>query len=201
MYKKYAIIVAGGFGSRMGSTLPKQYLLLAGKPVLMHTIRQFAVCGEELEIVVVIHPEMNGYWKELCGTYGFDVPHHVVYGGDTRFQSVKRGVDFVLQQTDDIAKTLISIHDAARPLVTTEIIRKSFCETTDKKACIVAVPSINSVREGDSTENIAKDRSRIWMVQTPQTFTADLLQQAFLQGESPVFTDDASVVEQLGQRI
>ena len=200
MYKRYAVIVAGGVGRRMGGALPKQYLLLDGIPVLMHTIAKFSNCGN-VEVVVVLHEEMQDYWRQLCKQYAFTKSHHIVSGGESRFQSVKCGVDFVLSNVDNVEECIVAIHDAARPLISTAMIQQAFLETAEKKATIVATISVNSVREGDKAQNKTKDRSKIWMVQTPQTFTADILQQAFLQKESPAFTDDAAVVEKLGYPI
>lgn len=201
MSNNYVVIVAGGKGTRMGNNMPKQYLPLSGAPILMHTIRRFANSVSKPHIVLVIHPEMQALWHQLCAEQSFDIPHHLVYGGQTRFQSVKNGLDFIFRLEVDMDTTIIAIHDAARPFVTAKLIDKAFAETATLGATILAVSSTDSIRQGSQAENKALDREKVWRVQTPQTFKAHILHEAFKQAESPLFTDDASVVEQLGHPI
>lgn len=125
MSKNYVIIVAGGTGSRMNSQLPKQYLLLGERPVLMHTIEQFSIAGSAPEIIVVIHPTMHDTWNVLCAEHGFKVPHTVIYGGQTRFQSVKRGLEKIVEfEKEHLEKIVIAVHDAARPVMTFGLLMK-----------------------------------------------------------------------------
>lgn len=200
MQQKYALIVAGGTGSRMGTDIPKQYQMLAGKPVLMHTLAQFTHSASKPQLIVVLHKDMRDYWLSLCEKHNFTIAHALVDGGSTRFQSVKNGLHYILDQ-DQSAQSLIAIHDAARPLINPALIDQSYAEADSSGACIVAMASSNSIRIGDTTENKAVDRSQVWSVQTPQTFQLGILEKAFQQEESPLFTDDASVVEQLGHAI
>lgn len=200
MQTKYALIVAGGTGSRMGTDIPKQYQLLAGKPVLMHTLMQFAKSESQPELVLVLHKDMREYWQSLCEKYNFTLVHTLIDGGSTRFQSVKKGLQFIIDQ-DSSAASLIAIHDAARPLINPSLIDQSYTCAASHGACIVALASSNSIRIGDSSVNKAVDRTQVWSVQTPQTFRLELLEEAFKQPESPLFTDDASVIEQLGHPI
>ena len=200
MQQKYALIVAGGTGSRMGTDIPKQYQALAGKPILMHTLAQFTKSASNPQLIVVIHKDMRDYWLSLCEKHNFTIPHAVVDGGNTRFQSVKNGLQHIMDQ-DQAAESLIAIHDAARPLINPVLIDQSYAEASSNGACIVAMASSNSIRMGDRHQNKAVDRSHVWSVQTPQTFQLGLLAEAFQQAESPLFTDDASVVEQLGHAI
>lgn len=202
MQKKYVIIVAGGTGSRMNSDLPKQFLLLLDKPILMHTLEQFAMSASNPEIIVVLHPEMVAYWTSLCLTHQFTVKHRIITGGQTRFQSVKNGLNEIFStETERLEQVIIAIHDAARPIIEPTLIDHCFSEALDCGSTILAVSSTNSVRIGTTRTNFSKDREQVWIVQTPQTFNAAILKIAFQQEESTEFTDDASVVEKLGYPI
>lgn len=199
MLDKYVVIVAGGKGTRMGMNLPKQYLHLAGRPVLMHSIDQFARSKSQPKVILVLHEDMLDYWQSLCRQYQYETPHKIVAGGSSRFQSVKNGLDYIFKTYD--APCLIAIHDGARPLVSTMLIDEAYAQTDKFGATVLAVPSTNSMRQGTQHKSIAVDRDLVWQVQTPQTFKSDLLQEAFQQRESPLFTDDASVVENIGHPI
>lgn len=202
MQNRYAIIVAGGSGSRMKSDTPKQFLLLDGKPIAMHTLERFASTKSKPHLILVLHPDMRSMWDNLCGKYDFKIPHTVITGGETRFQSVRNGVQYIAEQQHQfLNNTLIAIHDAARPIITPETIDGCYEQTIVYTATILAVPSINSIRQGNEVENKALNRKEIWIVQTPQTFHGHILYQAFQQDELPSFTDDASVVEELGYSI
>lgn len=202
MQNRYALIVAGGSGSRMKSTLPKQFLLLEDRPVVMHTLEKFANSNSKPQLILVLHPDMFSVWDELCRKHHFEIAHTVITGGETRFQSVRNGVRYIAEQQHGfLENTLVAIHDAARPVVTSEIIDSCYDQTTKLQATVLAVRSTNSVRQGNSAENKAVDRENIWIVQTPQTFNGAILHKAFLQEELPSFTDDASVVEKLGYNI
>jgi len=201
MNDNHVIIVAGGSGTRMRQSLPKQYLILEDKPVLMHTIEAFYKAQSRPHIIVVIHPEMEGLWQALCKEYDFQIPHQVVYGGITRFQSVRNGLQYLESIIAHSVGHCIAIHDAARPLIQRPIIDESFELAREKNAVVVACKSTNSVRIEQDGDSQSIDRNNVWLVQTPQTFEAQLLFEAYRQDELETFTDDASVVEKLGNTI
>ena len=190
--KRSCIIVAGGNGSRMGTELPKQFLPVKGKPVLMHTIQNFCDFDFSIQLIVVLPPDEIGNWKELCKQHHFDIPHVLVAGGDTRFQSVKNGLALV----DDA--DLIAIHDGVRPLVSHDTLHRCFNGAEETGTAIPVLPANESVREGNINASVPVDRSRYFMVQTPQVFKASLIQESYKQLWIPEFTDDASVVENAG---
>ena len=195
-HKYYAIIVAGGSGTRMRSSVPKQYLLLNGIPLLMHTINAFDACATKPGIILVLHPDSHDYWNQLCEEYNFTVPHQLVSGGETRFHSVRNGINMI--EDDD---AIVAIHDAVRPLVTCAIIDESY-ECAEKYGnAIVAVKSRDSVRQIRDNRSQSLNRDNIYLIQTPQTFQAAQLKNAYKQVYQESFTDDASVVEQTGVNI
>lgn len=201
MLKKIAIIAAGGTGSRLQSSIPKQYLLLQDKPVLMHTISAFIGIADR--IVLVLHKEMIETWETMCEKYGFNIPHDLVVGGDSRFQSVRNALIYLendMKGSID-SNVVIAIHDAARPLVSKELIKLSFEYALEGKSNVLGVKSTDSIRMGDERQSRAVDRNIIWKIQTPQTFPAPILLKAYEQDEMPIFTDDASVVEHIGHKI
>lgn len=188
----------------MNSDLPKQFLLLNGKPILMHTIQQFASSSSRPEIFIVLHADMISYWSTLCERYQFHIEHHIVKGGQTRFQSVQNGLNEVLSKEKErsaLEEVVVAIHDAARPIIRPSLIDHCFTITKTHHATILAARSTNSVRVGSIDQNESRDREEVWIVQTPQTFLASILKEAFQQAESKQFTDDASVVEKLGYPI
>lgn len=192
----YVIIVAGGSGTRMQSDVPKQFLPLQGKPILMHTIERYVQALPGISCIVVLPLSQISYWNILCTEYQFSLPHQIVHGGTSRFQSVKNGLK-AINSTDGI----VAIHDGVRPLTHTRTIIDSFVTALAKGNAITAVPSKDSLRKmsGDKTE--AVDRSQYYLIQTPQTFQLGLIKKAFETEESPLFTDDATVLEQSGQAI
>lgn len=194
--KHYAIIVAGGSGARMQSAVPKQFLLLNGLPVLMYTIRAFRQSAMVPDIVLVLPAGYHAYWQQLCKDHEFNIPHILVAGGETRFHSVKNGLD---QISDDEA--LIAVHDAVRPLTSRQIIETSYHHAEKYGNAVTAVKSRDSVRQLVNSTSISLLRDQIYLVQTPQTFKAGLLRKAYKQPYSENFTDDASVVEQYGVEI
>lgn len=203
MSEKFVVIVAGGVGSRMNSTLPKQFHLLGKQPVLMHTITRFQQAYLDAHIIVVLSVSMQSYWESLCTTYNFKPKHHIVSGGATRFQSVKNGLKFIQdkftqQQQHD---AIIAVHDGARPLLSASLLQRLYGRAEEVGAVIPAVRSINSIRVGNEAKNSAVDRDQVWQVQTPQVFAAKLLFTAYEQPEEVAFTDDASVVEKMGNII
>lgn len=192
----YVIIVAGGSGSRMKSAVPKQFLLLNGLPVLMHTINAFYHCNSKPQIIVVLPADSHEYWERLCQTHQFEIPYKLVDGGETRFHSVKSGLALI-EENDAI----VAVHDAVRPLITCEIIDESFeCAALYGNA-IVAIKSRDSVRQIKDNRSVNLVRDEIYLIQTPQTFQAAQLKEAYLQVYQSYFTDDASVVEQTGVNI
>jgi len=189
------IIVAGGNGSRMGTELPKQFLRVRGIPVLMHTIRNFHDFDPSIQLIVVLPADEIDNWKELCRQHHFDIPHHLIAGGDTRFQSVKNGLSLVNDSE------LIAIHDGVRPLVSLETLNRCFEGAGETGTAIPVLPANESVREGTMNSSAPVDRSRYFLVQTPQVFKASLIQESYNQPWIPEFTDDASVAEHSGIRV
>jgi len=202
MSTHFVIIVAAGTGSRLGGNLPKQFLLLDGKPILMHTLEKFASSQTKPEIILVLSEQMFGLWDELCREYDFNIPHQVTQGGNTRFQSVKNGIEFIKGSTQLGLESKIGVHDGARPLLSGKLIDKLYTTCNlDRPAVIPAVQSTNSVRMGMQEQSHAVDRQTVWLVQTPQLFMGKLLIEAYEQPEESFFTDDASVVEKLSNNL
>jgi 2-C-methyl-D-erythritol 4-phosphate cytidylyltransferase len=193
--KYYAIIVAGGSGQRMNSSIPKQFIELNGKPILMHTVEKFYTAKSSIEIIVVLPKSHQNTWNTLCYKHQFTIPHHICRGGTSRFQSVKNGLAQCREES------IIAVHDGVRPLITPDFILNIYRETESKKALIPICPVIESIRKVDGTSSESLDRSQHYTVQTPQCFTSELLHKAYQQKEQNTFTDDASVVEFLGEKI
>ena len=190
----YAVIVAGGAGTRIPSAVPKQFLLLNGLPILMHTISAFYQCAARPQIIVVLQADQQPFWRQLCLEHSFDIPHQIVNGGETRFHSVQNALNII----NEIEGSLIAVHDAVRPLVSKQIIEKSFHEAALYGNAITAVKSRDSVRLVKGNATVSVNRDEIYLVQTPQTFKANQLKDAYLQPFNLKFTDDASVVEETG---
>lgn len=193
---KYAIIVAGGTGSRMQSIVPKQFLPLNGRPVMMHTIEAFAKSAYQPEIIVVLHQDYHKFWGELCDAHHFTLRHRLVKGGHTRFHSVLKGLD-----TINAADGLVAVHDAVRALTPVEVIDEAYEKATELGNAIVAVNSRDSIRRLSGDNSVALPRQEIYIVQTPQTFDLNVLRAAYQQPYDDHFTDDASVVERAGGKI
>lgn len=193
MIKKYAIIVAGGSGSRMKSDLPKQFLQINNKPILMHTMEKFAI--DNIEIILVLNVDFHEYWLKLCREYDFSIPHLLVNGGNNRFESVKNGLSKIT------SKSIIAIHDAVRPLISSDKIRFAFEKAEELGNAVLSVVSRDSVRriQGDTSSIINRDE--IHLIQTPQIFHSELLHKAYKERFRNEFTDDASVVERIGVKI
>lgn len=189
-----SIIVAGGSGSRMGSKLPKQFLPIAGEPILMHTIRAFYDALGEHQIVVVLPSEHITIWCELCEKHSFDIEHEVVAGGKSRFYSVKNGLSIVEKDID-----VVLVQDGVRPFVTERLIHDMITAARLYGAAVPCMAQVDSLREVcDENRSVIVDRNRYVRVQTPQAFDKKLLIEAYLQPFDLSFTDDASVVEALG---
>ena len=194
---KYAIIVAGGKGSRFGSEIPKQFLPLNSKPVLMHTINKFA---EHSNVIIVVLPAaQRNEWENLCKMHKFNIPHTIVTGGNTRFESVKNALDTITVEEND----LIAVHDGVRPLVSDEIIENAYTIALAHGSAIPAIETIDTIRQLENAGNTSKvlPRASLRAVQTPQTFKASILKSAYTAEYSNVFTDDASVVETAGYSV
>ena len=191
--KHTILIVAGGRGTRMGGPQPKQFLELAGRPVLMHTLEAFDRWDASARLIVVLPEDQIDTWKRLCEAHAFDRAHRVVAGGETRFHSVRNGLDVVASDG------LIAVHDGVRPLVAPSVIAACFAAAADGGAAVPVVPVVESVREVDADGGSRPvDRTRLRVVQTPQVFRADVLRAAYCLPYDPRFTDDASVVEASG---
>jgi len=191
---KYVIIVAGGSGSRMQSAVPKQFLLLNGKPVLMHTVEAFFNSASHPQIIIVLPAAYQSYWEQLCTDYDFSIPHQLVKGGETRFHSVKNGLDAIAEDSN----VLVAVHDAVRPLPGEAIVNECYKHAAEKGNAITAVKSRDSVRQLKNGVSISLLRDEIFLVQTPQTFQIEQLRKAYNQPFNEGFTDDASVVEAAG---
>lgn len=191
----YIIIVAGGKGLRMGSDVPKQFLPIGGKPVLMRTIERFHAYDAALRIILVLPREQHDYWQQLCREYRFGIRHTLAEGGATRFHSSRNGLAAIPEGEHGVA----GIHDGVRPFVSTEVIGRCFDRAREDYAAIPVVPVTDTLRYvGDNGGGRNVLRSDYRVVQTPQVFDIDLLRQAFSQPYDEAFTDDASVVERLG---
>jgi len=190
--KKFVIIVAGGSGSRMGTEIPKQFLELCGKPVLMHTIQVFHDFDPGSKIILVLPEDQQEFWEQLCRKHSFSLSHQVVSGGKTRFHSVQNGLNQITEEG------IVFIHDGVRPLVSKETLDRCF-EIAQKSGNAIPVLSVNeSLRKLDGDKNISVDRNQYFSVQTPQTFRSEQILEAFKQEFDPAFTDDASVAEKAG---
>ena len=176
----------------MGSNLPKQFLPIGGKPVLMHTLEAFRKYDATLQIILVLPQEQQQFWKQLCEQHGFAVEHLVADGGETRFHSVKNGLALVQ------SPGLVGVHDGVRPFVSTEVIQRCYDLAQQQKAVIPVIDVVETVRHLTDGGSETVSRSDYKLVQTPQVFDAELLQQAYAQEFTPFFTDDASVVEAMG---
>lgn len=195
---RYAILVAGGKGLRMGSDIPKQFLPLRGRPVLMHTIDVFRRTYPDIHIILVLPREQQDYWRQLCGQHDYDVELCVADGGETRFHSVHNGLSLI----PDDARGVVGVHDGVRPFVSPETIRRCFESAGEFGAVVPVVPVVETVRQllADGS-SMTVDRNAYRLVQTPQTFDIQLLKKAYGQPFDPFFTDDASVVEAMGHPI
>jgi 2-C-methyl-D-erythritol 4-phosphate cytidylyltransferase len=199
----YIIIVAGGKGLRMGSDIPKQFLPIGGKPVLMRTLERFRAYSTDLQIILVLPEAQQDYWRKLCEDYHFDVDYQLANGGQTRFHSVQNGLALV----PDDAEGVVGVHDGVRPFPSIEVIRNCYETARTAKAVIPVIPVVETVRQLFSngqqdlrtSKTVPRDEYRL--VQTPQTFDIQLLKAANRQPYNDGFTDDASVVESYGHDI
>ncbi len=193
--KYYAIIVGGGSGSRMESDIPKQFLLLNGRPLLMHTIEAFHNSTLHPEIILVLNVDFHNYWEDLCKQFKFEIPFTLVKGGSQRFFSVKNGLKSIK------GKAIVAIHDAVRPIISDKLITEIFNSAESNGSAIPAVVCKETVRQKTGEISIPLNRNEIYLVQTPQAFDSKLLNKAYRQTYRNEFTDDASVVEKSGTTV
>ena len=193
--KKYIIIVAGGKGLRMGGDIPKQFLPVCGKPVLMRTLEAFHAYDASMRLILVLPVSQQAYWKQLCEEYQFELVHEIANGGETRFHSVKNGLALVEEDG------LVGVHDGVRPFVSQEVITRCYEEAVSLKAVIPVIGVVETVRHltEEGSETVPRDQYKL--VQTPQVFDVTLLHRAYQQEYTDLFTDDASVVEALGEKV
>jgi 2-C-methyl-D-erythritol 4-phosphate cytidylyltransferase len=193
----YIIIVAGGKGLRMGSDIPKQFLPIGGKPVLMRTLERFRQYSPTLQIILVLPKAQQDYWQKLCKEYAFDIDYQLADGGETRFHSVQNG----LAKIPDNAQGVVGVHDGVRPFPSIDVIRNCYETAREKKAVIPVIPVVETVRHLKADTSVTVPRNDYRLVQTPQTFDIQLLKAANRQPYNDGFTDDASVVEAFGFNI
>jgi 2-C-methyl-D-erythritol 4-phosphate cytidylyltransferase len=193
--KKTAIIVAGGTGQRMGTTLPKQFLAIEGKSILLHTIDQFISAFSDINFVIVLPADYIHEGENIIASSGLSQSFLFVAGGDTRFQSVKNG----LAQADPAS--IVFVHDAVRCLLTPDLIQRCYQQAVEKGSAIPAVSSTDTIRITEGTKHHVVDRANVMMIQTPQTFNAVILKKAFEQVYQPSFTDEANVLEASGKEV
>ncbi len=187
--ERHIIIVAGGKGLRMGNSIPKQFLPLCGKPLLMRTVERFHLFDSQMAITLVLPQIHHQYWQQLCHDHRFDIPHRVVYGGEERFFSVKNALATIPNSV------LVGIHDGVRPFVSHATVENTFAAAEKYGCAVPAMPSSDSVRIGSENQSTPLDRSKIFLVQTPQCFRSEIIKAAYNTNFDPLFTDDASVVE------
>ncbi len=190
---RFAVIVAGGTGQRFGSPIPKQFLLLRGKPVLMHSIEKFSSFCKN--VVVVLPQDFISEWKKKCLQFKFEVPHSIVIGGSSRSQSVYNGLDYIEEDG------LVAVHDAARPLVSEDLIIKIYSVASEKGNAVPCIPLNDSIRMIIGTQNKAVSRDDFRLIQTPQCFTVSALKNAFQKYKDKEFSDEASLMEMAGEVI
>ncbi len=193
--KRYAVIVAGGKGLRMGYERPKQFLCIGGRPILMHTLEAFHRFDQAMQLIVVLPRNHQPLWHTLCEEYLFSTPYLLADGGETRFHSVKNGLALIPDGG------LVAIHDGVRPFVSREVLERCFQAAATHQAVLPVVPVVDTVRQITSEGSQTVDRNAYKLVQTPQVFDVNLLKVAYKQPYTPFFTDDASVVEAMGQQV
>jgi len=192
---EYALLVAGGKGTRIKSSLPKQFIELVGKPILLHTIEAFISYSDSIKIVLVLPEDDFPIWESICKKFNFSYPIVLQKGGETRFQSVKNGLGRIE------GEGLVAIHDGVRPLISSDIIGASFRLAAAHQSAVAAVRLKESIRMTDQDNTKAMDRSKFRIIQTPQTFHLQLIKKAYEIKEDPNLTDDASVAEKAGHII
>lgn len=193
--KVYALIVAGGSGTRMKADVPKQFMMLDNKPVLMHTIDCFIQFSPNIQIILVLPEDQFTLWKNLCGQFHFDVKHQLVAGGKVRTESVQNGLDLIHENG------IVFIHDGVRPLVSKATLQCCFDKTIEAGNALPVLPLVESIRSVDGENNSVANRDNFVNVQTPQVFWTDEIKQAYQTAKGKSFTDDAAVLEYFGKKI
>ena len=193
--QRKVIIVAGGKGERMKTTVPKQFLILSEKPLLMHTVSRFYQYDRQMEILLVLPENQINYWNELCEKYSFSIHHQVITGGETRFHSVKNALDIIREEC------LIAVHDGVRPLVDIATIERCFSKAEKTGTAIPVIDLVDTIREITENRNATLERKSYKLVQTPQVFKSEILISSYEKVDNIQFTDDASVVEAAGYPI
>lgn len=197
--ERFAILVAGGQGLRMGGDVPKQFLPLGGQPVLMHTIDRFREVFPDIHIIIVLPQGQHDYWHDLCRRHHLEGGFLTAPGGDTRFHSVLNGLNAI---PADVSEGLVGVHDGVRPFVSRDTLWRCYEEAARSGTAVPVTPVVETLRHvSPDGESMTVPRSDYRLVQTPQVFSLALLRQAYRQPYAPQFTDDASVVEALGERI
>lgn len=194
---KYAIVVAGGKGLRMGGDVPKQFQLLHGRPILMRTLEQLHASADDLNLILVLPVAQQAYWRQLCETYGFNLTCQLANGGETRFHSVQNGLSLV----PDEAEGVVAVHDGVRPFVSAQVVKDCLDKAAAYGAVIPVTGVVETIRFVTASGSETKSRDDYRLVQTPQVFDIQLLKKAYRQPYTPFFTDDASVVEALGIQV
>lgn len=192
---KIAIIVAGGKGERMQADIPKQFLEIHGKPILMHTLEAFYRYDSSIQLILVLPSTQLDYWNNLCKRHTFHLSHQIATGGQTRFNSVKNALEFIK------VPALVAVHDGVRPFVSIETISRCFDKAEKHGTAIPVIDLVDSIRQLTGNSSLSVDRSVYKLVQTPQVFDSEILVKAYKQNFSATFTDDASVVESSGVKI
>jgi len=192
----YVLITAGGQGKRLASIFPKQFIPIAGMPLLMRTINVFKNYNPKFKIILVIPEEYINLWKDLCTEFEFQVEYQIVRGGNERFHSVQNGLHHIPHDS------LVLIHDGVRPLVRPDTIERVIATSQEKGnaiPCVVPTQTLRKITSSGNSQHL--DRKELRMVQTPQGFHSNLIKEAYNQEFNPSFTDDASVLESLGNQI
>lgn len=193
---RYALIVAGGSGTRMGVEIPKQFITIGNKPILMHTIQKFVGLTTQIDIVLVLPKNQIDKWFELCKEYNFKIEHKIVVGGETRFHSVKNGLNEIV-----IPDSIVAIHDGVRPFVTQKVIEECYKVAEKLRNAIPVIKPVESVRMENSSGSYPVDRNSVYLVQTPQVFQSAIIKECYQTAFQPSYTDDASVAEFHGIKI
>ena len=196
--EKYAVIVAGGQGNRMNSSIPKQFMLLNDIPILIHVIKKIYVADKNIKIIIAL-PKKNNVltlWKNLCKKYKCNIPHTIIFGGKTRFESVKNSLAQIKTNNG-----IVLIHDGVRPLVSQKLITSCISSVKKNIGVVPVIPLKDSIRKLKNKCSVSITRSNLFAVQTPQCFNISEIKQAYKQTTSVRFTDDATVFENAGGSI
>lgn len=194
---KYVIITASGKGERMKTDIPKQFLLIRNKPLLLHTLISVYNANKDYNIIIVLNEEHLHYWNEIVEKYNVTIPHKIIFGGEERFYSVQNAVNYIKTQVDE---ALVAVHDGVRPFAE-NLFEECFKVCEEKGNAVCCIKSVDSLRQINDNHTQSIDRNKVLLVQTPQCFKLSSLYNAYKQEYSPTFTDDASVVERMGEEI